>query len=182
MSDAPVYMIANFTVHDAGTYRKYEKGFFPILKKHGGSFHTFDDSSETLEGDDERSGRIVIFQFPNESAARAWWAARDQQPRTQPGGSLQLASRDLRIVHPAADRAQAPPPATPLPRSQRPPQRARQPLAALAQARAELGASIEAENLLDRARSMLTTLPNDDETARIRQEVESVRLTLANGL
>ncbi len=55
-------------------------------------------------------------------------------------------------------------------------------LAALAQARAELGASTEAENLLDRARSMLTTLPNDEETARIRQEVESVRLTLANGL
>ena len=78
-ADAPCYMIANFHIHDAEKYRVYEKGFFPILKKHGGSFHTFDDASETLEGDDTRTGRIVIFQFPNEEAARAWWADPDYQ-------------------------------------------------------------------------------------------------------
>jgi len=33
MSDAPCFMIANFRIHDADTYRKYEKGFFPILKR-----------------------------------------------------------------------------------------------------------------------------------------------------
>ena len=38
MSDAPAFVIANFTVHDKDEYRKYEKGFFPILKKHGGEF------------------------------------------------------------------------------------------------------------------------------------------------
>ena len=27
MSDVPVYVVANFTVHDADTYRQYEKGF-----------------------------------------------------------------------------------------------------------------------------------------------------------
>lgn len=79
MADAPAYMIANFVIHDADEYRKYEKGFFPILKKHGGSFHTYDDSSETLEGDSSPEGRIVIFQFPSEAAARAWWADPDYQ-------------------------------------------------------------------------------------------------------
>ena len=69
-------MVANY-IHDAEKYR-VEKGFFPILKKHGGSFHTFDDASETLEGDG-RTGRIVIFQFPSEEAARAWWADPDYQ-------------------------------------------------------------------------------------------------------
>lgn len=73
MSDAPVYMIANFTVHDADTYRKYEKGFFPILKRHGGEFFTFDDNTVTFEGDSPREGRVVLFRFPNEQAARDWF-------------------------------------------------------------------------------------------------------------
>ena len=79
MSDVPVYMIANLHIHDADTYRLYEKGFFPILKKHGGAFVTYDDAIETLEGSEPRGGRIVIFQFPSEAAARAWWDDPDYQ-------------------------------------------------------------------------------------------------------
>ena len=80
MSDAPCFMIANFVVHDADTYRKYEKGFFPILKRHGGEFFTYDDKSDTLEGSSPRPGRIVMFKFPSEENARAWWA----DPTTRP--------------------------------------------------------------------------------------------------
>ena len=36
MSDVPAYVIANFVVHDKDVYRQYEKGFFPMLKRHGG--------------------------------------------------------------------------------------------------------------------------------------------------
>ena len=46
MSDGPVYVVANFTVHDAATYREYEKGFFPILKRHEGTFFTYDDNGD----------------------------------------------------------------------------------------------------------------------------------------
>ena len=35
MADVPVYMVANFHIHDAEKYRVYEKGFFPLLKKYG---------------------------------------------------------------------------------------------------------------------------------------------------
>lgn len=73
MSDVPVYVIANFTVHDKDEYRKYEKGFFPILNKHGGSFHTYDDDTITFEGEAPREGRMVIFQFPSEAAAKEWY-------------------------------------------------------------------------------------------------------------
>ena len=66
MHEVPVYMIANLVVEDADTYRKYEKGFFPILKKYEGSFITYDDNSETLEGSSPRSGRMIIFTFPSE--------------------------------------------------------------------------------------------------------------------
>lgn len=79
MSDIPVYMVVNLKVTDADTYRKYEKGFFPLLKKYEGKFITFDDNAETLEGDSPREGRIIIFQFPSEEKARAWYADEDYQ-------------------------------------------------------------------------------------------------------
>lgn len=79
MSEAPAYIVANFTVHDAEEYRKYEKGFFPILKKHNGEFFTYDDNADTLEGNSPREGRVVLFKFPSEQAARDWYNDPDYQ-------------------------------------------------------------------------------------------------------
>lgn len=79
MTDIPVYIVANFTIHDAATYRMYEKGFFPLLKRYGGEFVTYDDSTETLEGKAPPPGRIVIFKFPSEAAAKSWWADPEYQ-------------------------------------------------------------------------------------------------------
>jgi len=79
MSEVPVFLIANFTIEDADTYRKYEKGFFPLLKRHGGEFLTYDDGSSTLEGPEPPQGRIVLFKFPSEGSAKAWYADPDYQ-------------------------------------------------------------------------------------------------------
>lgn len=79
MADTPVYIVGNFLVHDAQTYRIYEKGFFPILKKHGGEFITYDDNAVTFEGSKPRQGRVVMFKFPSEAAAKAWYADPDYQ-------------------------------------------------------------------------------------------------------
>ena len=79
MADTPVYMVANFEINDAERYRVYEKGFFGILKKHNGQFYTYDDEPETLEGSSPRTGRVVIFGFPSEEAAKAWWADPEYQ-------------------------------------------------------------------------------------------------------
>ena len=73
MSDVPVTMIAHFEIQNVEGYRLYEKGFFPLLKKHGGSFDTFDDNIKHLEGSEPRPGRIIIFQFPSEAAADTWY-------------------------------------------------------------------------------------------------------------
>ena len=73
MSDIAVYMIANLVVEDADRYRQYEKGFFPILKRHGGEFFTYDDKSITFEGDSPPPGRVIIFTFPSEDAAKKWY-------------------------------------------------------------------------------------------------------------
>ena len=78
MSDIPVYVVANFVIEDATEYRLYEKGFFPLLKRHGGEFMTYDDMTYTLEGERVK-GRMVIFRFPSEKVARAWYADADYQ-------------------------------------------------------------------------------------------------------
>ena len=78
MIDIPVYMVVNLHVKDASEYRIYEKGFFPILKKYGGTFITYDDNTETLEGD-PRNGRMIIFSFPSEKRAKEWYADEDYQ-------------------------------------------------------------------------------------------------------
>ena len=98
MSDTPAYVIANFVVHDADVYRQYEKGFFPILKKHGGSFITYDDNTITLEGAAPREGRVVMFQFPSEQAAKDWYSDPDYQSLSEhrrAGTELQF----LTLIH-----------------------------------------------------------------------------------
>ncbi len=75
----PVYMLANLVVRDANEYRKYEKSFFPILKRFGGEFITFDDNHTTLEGETPPEGRIVLFKFPSEQAAQDWYADVEYQ-------------------------------------------------------------------------------------------------------
>jgi uncharacterized protein (DUF1330 family) len=73
MADVPVYLVVNLHVEDAERYLQYEKGFFSILKKHQGKFITYDDNSITFEGELPRSGRMVIFTFPSEQAAKDWY-------------------------------------------------------------------------------------------------------------
>ena len=79
MTDIPVYMVVNLVVTDAETYRRYEKGFFPILKRYGGEFVTYDDRPLHLEGCSPRSGRMIIFRFPSEQAAKEWYADTEYQ-------------------------------------------------------------------------------------------------------
>jgi uncharacterized protein (DUF1330 family) len=79
MTDVPVFMLVNLVVKDAAEYRQYEKGFFPILKRHGGEFVTYDDNADTFEGAAPRSGRMIIFKFPSESHARQWYGDPEYQ-------------------------------------------------------------------------------------------------------
>lgn len=79
MPDVPVYMVVNLKVTDSEEYRKYEKGFFPLLKRYGGQFVTFDEYPTAMEGTSPRSGRMIIFSFPSEQAAKDWWTDEDYQ-------------------------------------------------------------------------------------------------------
>ena len=77
MNEVPVYVIANIVIKDADTYKRYEKGFFPILKKYGGQFITYDDNIGQFEGSSEVSGRVILFSFPNENLADQWYSSEE---------------------------------------------------------------------------------------------------------
>ena len=79
MNKVKVYMVANLQIHDAERYREYEKGFFPILKKHGGEFITFDDNIIHFEGDNPLTGRVILFSFPSLKHANEWYSDPDYQ-------------------------------------------------------------------------------------------------------
>ena len=52
---------------------------FPILKRHEGTFFTYDDNTVTFEGNSPREGRMVMFTFPSEAHAVAWYNDPDYQ-------------------------------------------------------------------------------------------------------
>ena len=79
MENIKVFVMANIIITDADEYKNYEKGFFPILKKHNGTFITYDDSPDVLEGPKPLPGRVIIFTFPSEDDANNWWNDMDYQ-------------------------------------------------------------------------------------------------------
>ncbi len=79
MADTAVFMVVNLSITNVEAYRNYEKGFFGLLKKYGGEFLTYDDSPMTLEGDSPRRGRMIIFKFPSQQAAKDWYADGEYQ-------------------------------------------------------------------------------------------------------
>ena len=79
MSDQKVYVIANLVINDKDTYRIYEKGFFPLLKKYDGEFITFDNEAKHFEGETKIEGRIIIFTFPSPENAENWFNDPDYQ-------------------------------------------------------------------------------------------------------
>ena len=98
MSDVPCFMLANFRIHDADTYRKYEKGFFPVLKPHGGRFVTYDDSVTVLEGE-RAEGRTVIIEFDDEATLMRWWNS-DAYRELAKIRHASVTTHSLSVVHP----------------------------------------------------------------------------------
>ena len=80
MTNITTYRIVNIQINDPDEYKIYEKGFFPYLKKHNGSFITFDDTPQCLEGETPKQfDRVVLFSFPSEQDADNWWADKGYQ-------------------------------------------------------------------------------------------------------
>ena len=72
------YFIAQITIHDPETYKKYLNGFDEIFENYEGKVIMVDDAPSILEGEWNYT-RIVMIRFPDETEARRWYESTEYQ-------------------------------------------------------------------------------------------------------
>ncbi len=66
------YIVVRMDVTDADRYELYKADAPAAIAKYGGTYLARGGATETVEGDDE-TRRVVILQFPDMDAARAFY-------------------------------------------------------------------------------------------------------------
>jgi uncharacterized protein (DUF1330 family) len=76
----PVYVIADVReVRDVETLVEYRRRNTDAVANHGGRFVIRGGESTVLEGE-WPTRRIVLIEFPDADAARAWWESEEYTP------------------------------------------------------------------------------------------------------
>ena len=75
----PGYVIAEVDVTDPAAYEEYRKLVAPTIAKYGGRFLVRGGACESLEGD-WRPARVVVLEFPDVAAAKAWYGSQEYGP------------------------------------------------------------------------------------------------------
>jgi uncharacterized protein (DUF1330 family) len=70
------YVICDIEVTDPAAYEEYKRLSGPSLERHGGRFLVRGGDVEVLEGD-RVPQRIVVVEFDDAGAARAWYDSED---------------------------------------------------------------------------------------------------------
>lgn len=73
-----VYVIVDIQVEDPEDYKSYVPRSTALVEAHGGRFLARGGHAETLEGD-WQPGRVVLIEFPDLRAARAWYDSPEYQ-------------------------------------------------------------------------------------------------------
>jgi uncharacterized protein (DUF1330 family) len=90
----PAYVIASVTdARDAEKLAEYRRGNTDVVAAHGGRFIVRGGPHETLEGDWDPV-RLVIMEFPDADAARAWYGSDGYAPLRE----LRQSASDTDIV------------------------------------------------------------------------------------
>jgi uncharacterized protein (DUF1330 family) len=75
----PAYVIADVRdAWNADDLAEYRRRNTDTVTAHGGRFLVRGGESEVLEGD-WPTRRIVVMEFPNGDAARAWWSSEEYE-------------------------------------------------------------------------------------------------------
>jgi uncharacterized protein (DUF1330 family) len=75
----PVYMIADVRdAWDADALQEYRRRNTDAVAAHGGRFLIRGGEHEVLEGEWDTK-RIVLVEFPDREAARAWWTSEQYE-------------------------------------------------------------------------------------------------------
>lgn len=67
-----VYALAQLHIHDPEPYARYMARFMPILEKYHGKLLAADDAPRVLEGQWWDRNKIVLMQFADKDAFKAW--------------------------------------------------------------------------------------------------------------
>ena len=79
MRAVPAYVIGDVRdAWDAEALAEYRRRNTDAVAKHGGRFVVRGGAVELLEGEWDTS-RIVVMEFPDVAAARAWWSSEDYE-------------------------------------------------------------------------------------------------------
>jgi len=71
----PAYMIGRVDVTDLDKWKEYAGAAGPAVAKFGGKYLVRGGAIEGLENFEDEGKRIVILEFPDMDAARAWYAS-----------------------------------------------------------------------------------------------------------
>lgn len=75
----PAYFLVNITVRDPAKFEAYRQAVPPVIAKYGGRYLVRGGAVEVLEGDPGLA-RVVVLEFPDADAARAFYASEDYAP------------------------------------------------------------------------------------------------------
>ena len=67
-----VYALAQLRIHDPERYGRYMSRFMPVLTKYNGKLLAADNAPHVLEGEWWDRNKVVLLQFEDVAAFRAW--------------------------------------------------------------------------------------------------------------
>jgi uncharacterized protein (DUF1330 family) len=73
------YVVVDIKIRDRKTYERYKELAAPTVTAYGGRYLVRGGATESLEGD-WNPPRLVILEFPDADAGRAWWNSPEYQP------------------------------------------------------------------------------------------------------
>lgn len=73
------YLIANLDIQDQPTFQRYREEVMPLIARYGGRYIVRGGEVQEVEGHLGLK-RLVVLEFPNLEAARAFYDSPDYQP------------------------------------------------------------------------------------------------------
>jgi uncharacterized protein (DUF1330 family) len=67
-----VYALAQLRIHDRERYGRYMSHFMPVLDRYNGRLLAADETPRVLEGQWWDRNKVVLMQFEDAAAFRAW--------------------------------------------------------------------------------------------------------------
>ena len=72
------YFVARIQIHDEAEYNRYLDQCDEVFARYNGRYLAVDRSPIPLEGEPDE-GRMVLIEFPDEEAFRAWYDSAEYQ-------------------------------------------------------------------------------------------------------